>query len=197
MTDTLADIAALAAQFAGREISEIAPGTRLYADLGLTGDDAHGLMAVFAERFSVDMGGFVWLRYFDDEGWNMLDPAVVMAASLVSRGFMAQWAAATSAEREITISHLADVAARRAWFEPGAEHHRPRRTAFANVLSLAAAVATAFLVLVGALACYGYLTGALGDAHRLAAIGLFAMTLLPLVLVWASIRNVRRKLASA
>lgn len=193
----IAEITALAAQFVGKEPHEITPHMRLHADLHLTGDDAHGLLATFEDRFKPDMSNFVWLRYFEDEGWNFLDPAVVMIGSLFSARFGTRWAAAMAAEREITIAHLAEVADRGAWFEPGVKHHRTRLTGLGNVLSLIAAVAIVFLTLTGAVACYGYFTGGLGGVSWLTAAGLIAMTLAPLVLVRHAIRNVERKLASA
>jgi hypothetical protein len=152
---------------------------------------------VFEDRFKPDMGGFVWLRYFEDEGWDFLDPAVVMIGSLFSARIATRWAAAMAAEREITIAHLAEVTERGAWFEPGVEHHRARSTGLGNVLSLIAAVAIVFLTLTGAIACYGYFSGGLGGVSWLTGVGLIAMTLAPLILVRHAIRNVRRKLASA
>jgi hypothetical protein len=193
----LAEISALVAQFVGKAPHEITPEMRLHADLHLTGDDAHGLMALFQDRFKVDMSGFVWLRYFEDEGWNFLDPAVVMVGSLFSRRFAAQWTAAEAAEREITVAHLAEVADRRVWFDPGPEHHRARLTGLGNVLSLVAATPIVFLAALGAIACYGYFSGEVGGVSWLTAAGLIAMTLFPLFFVWNAIGNVRRKLASA
>jgi hypothetical protein len=73
----------------------------------------------------------------------------------------------------------------------------PPGAAIGNVLSLIAAVATVFLTVVGAVACYGYLSGEVGDVSWVTAAGLIAMTLLPLFLTGHAIRNVRRKLASA
>jgi hypothetical protein len=170
---------------------------RLHADLHLTGDDAHGLLAMFEDQFKPDMTGFVWLRYFEDEGWNFLDPAVAMIGGLFSASFATRWAAAMAAEREITIAHLADVAERGAWFEPGEEYRGARLTGLGNVLSLIAAAAIAFLTLIGAIACYGYFNGELGAANWLTAAGLVAMTSFPLAFAWNAIRNVQRKLASA
>ena len=197
VSDTLAEITALAAQFTDKEPADIAPSARLYADLGLTGDDAHGLMAVFADQFKVDMSGFVWLRFFDDEGADFVGPALVLAARLISTRFDERWTAVLAAEREITLAHLAKVADRGAWFDPPPGPTRPRQSPLALPLSLLMLTATVFLALVGAIGCWGYFTGQLGGVNVLTAFGLAAMALLPLFLAWSNVRAIRGKLASA
>lgn len=197
MSDKLTDITALAAQFTGKEPGDIAPGARLYADLGLAGDDAHGLMAVFQDRFKVDMSGFVWLRFFDDEGWDFVGPALVLAARLLSTRFDERWTAVLAAEREISLAHLAEVAERGVWLDPPPGPTRPRLAPLALPLSLLALAGVAFLFFVGVLGCWGYFAGQLGGVNWVTALGLIAMALLPVVLVWSSIRSIRRKLASA
>lgn len=42
--------------------------TRLWEDLGLTGDDANDFMGSFFERFQIDPGDFDFHRYFLMEG---------------------------------------------------------------------------------------------------------------------------------
>lgn len=42
--------------------------TRLWEDLGLTGDDANDFMGCFFERFQIDPGDFDFHRYFLMEG---------------------------------------------------------------------------------------------------------------------------------
>lgn len=197
MSDALSDVTALVAQFTGKEPGDIAPSARLYADLGLTGDDAHGLMAVFADRFSVDMDGFVWLRFFDDEGWDFPGPAMVLAARLLSTRFDERWTAVLAAERESTIAHLAEVATRGAWFDPPPGPTRPRQPPLTLPLSILALAGVVFLAVVGVIGCWGYFTGQLGGVNWITALGLIAMSLLPVALVWSSVRSIRRKLASA
>jgi len=197
VSDALEEITALAAQFSGKEAGDIAPATRLYADLGLTGEDAHGLMAVFADRFKVDMAGFVWLRFFDDEYMDFMGPALVLAARLLSTRFDERWTAALAAEREITVAHLAEVAAHGAWFDPPAGPKRPRVAALALPLSCLALLGIVFLALVGAIGCWGYFSGQLGGVNWITAFGLIAMALVPFYLAWVSVGGIRRKLASA
>lgn len=197
MSDALEEITALAAQFSGKEAGDIAPSTRLHADLGLTGDDAHGLMAVFADRFKVDMEGFVWLRFFDDESADFIGPALVLAARLLNTRFDERWTAALAAEREITVAHLVDIGARGAWFDPPPGPTRPRVAALALPLSCLALLGIVFLAVVGAIGCWGYFTGQLGGVNWITAFGLIAMALMPFYLTWVSIGGIRGKLASA
>lgn len=51
-----------------REAKVLSPATRLWEDLGQTGDDANEFMGQFFERFSVDTGDFDFHRYFLMEG---------------------------------------------------------------------------------------------------------------------------------
>ncbi len=197
MSDKLSEITALAAQFTGKEPADISPSARLYADLGLTGDDAHGLMAVFADQFKVNMDGFVWLRFFDDDGADFVGPALVLAARLLSTRFDERWTSVLAAEREITLTHLVEVAARGAWFDPPPAPTRPRLAPLALPLSTLALVGLVFLAVVGALGCWGYFSGQLGAVNWVAALGLVAMAVTPFVMVWSSVRSIRRKLASA
>jgi hypothetical protein len=54
-----------------------------------------------------------------------------------------------------------------------------------------------FLSALGALALYGYFTGRIGDISLPSLLGLLAAVAGTLFLIWASWRNVQRKLASA
>lgn len=51
-----------------RETKVLSPATRLWEDLGQTGDDANEFMGRFFERFAVDTGDFDFHRYFLMEG---------------------------------------------------------------------------------------------------------------------------------
>ncbi|AXK66539.1 MULTISPECIES: DUF1493 family protein [unclassified Burkholderia] len=50
----------------------LAAGTRLWDDLGQTGDEANDFMERFFERFAVDTGDFDFHRYFLMEGEGLL-----------------------------------------------------------------------------------------------------------------------------
>ncbi|MET3817661.1 hypothetical protein ACVK00_002426 [Burkholderia sp. PvR073] len=50
----------------------LSPATRLWEDLGQTGDEADDFMGHFFERFSIDTGDFDFHRYFLMEGEGML-----------------------------------------------------------------------------------------------------------------------------
>nr|WP_241020374.1 DUF1493 family protein [Burkholderia sp. Ac-20345] len=51
-----------------RKLIPLSVATRLWEDLGQTGDEADDLMGRFFERFSVDAGDFDFHRYFLMEG---------------------------------------------------------------------------------------------------------------------------------
>ena len=55
-----------------RETKVLSPATRLWEDLGQTGDDANEFMGSFFERFAVDTGDFDFHRYFLMEGEGLL-----------------------------------------------------------------------------------------------------------------------------
>jgi hypothetical protein len=191
------EIAALAADYSATPLEEIGRETRLLGDLSLDGDDASAFMKAFADRFGVDFDGFVWLRYFGDEGLDLLAPALAFAARAISPAFARRWRAAREAEREITIGHLVRVAGARRWIHP-AEASPPRGPhAFGEVLSALMLLIVLFLSALGALALYGYFTGRIGDISLPSLLGLLAAVAGTLFLIWASWRNVQRKLASA
>ncbi|KUZ73585.1 hypothetical protein WI36_15375 [Burkholderia ubonensis] len=50
----------------------LSAATRLWEDLGQTGDEANDFMGLFFERFAVDTGDFDFHRYFLMEGEGML-----------------------------------------------------------------------------------------------------------------------------
>lgn len=198
MNDNLiVEIAELAKNHTGA--TSVTPSTRLYADLGMTGDDARGFMLTFAASYEVDLGDLVWLRYFDDENTDMLAPAAALAASVFSPAFAVRWQAARDAEREITIAHLAEVARAKTWIDPGETFRRERRVSpLLLVLSVASALIMGFFLLLGAVVAYGFLAGQLGDRNLLALVGIALMGILfPLYLGFASWRTIQCKLASA
>lgn len=126
--ETYEAIAALAVQMSGAQRDRLTPQTRLARDLGLDGDEAGEFMDAFATKFDVDMEGFYWLRYFGDEGWNMLTPATTLVARALSPAFRRRWRAAQEAEREITLAHLTEVVEAGRWVHPGTEHLPSRKS---------------------------------------------------------------------
>ncbi|KVZ12232.1 DUF1493 family protein [Burkholderia ubonensis] len=55
-----------------RPSKPLAAHTRLWEDLGQTGDEANDFMGLFFERFAVDSGDFDFHRYFLMEGEGLL-----------------------------------------------------------------------------------------------------------------------------
>ncbi|KVV40157.1 hypothetical protein WK81_21860 [Burkholderia ubonensis] len=55
-----------------RPSKPLAAHTRLWEDLGQTGDEANDFMGLFFERFAVDTGDFDFHRYFLMEGEGVL-----------------------------------------------------------------------------------------------------------------------------
>ncbi len=192
----LAEIMETAAHYSGGAVTA---DTRLYSDLGMTGDDAAAFIAAFANKYAVEMSGFVWLRYFDDEGADMMGPAIVLGASVLSPAFAVRWQAARDAEREITMAHLAEVARARVWHDPDETFRRkPKLSPLTLAFSAAALLAMAFFFVTGVIVTHGLLTGAMGDTRVVTLIGVAAVgVLLPAFLAFASWRQIQRKLASA
>lgn len=196
------EIATLAVQLAGAKRDKLTPQTRLVGDLGLDGDPAVAFVQAFSERFAVDMADFYWLRYFGDEGWNMLTSAMVLAAQAVSPRFRQRWRAARDEEREITFDHLVDVAEAKTWIHPSAAH---RPSAKPNTIGKAIGVGLTALATLGVAAfavggvvmVYGLAAGALGEVSPLSAATAALMTGLPVLLFWNAWRTIQRKLASA
>lgn len=192
----LAEIIETAAHYSDTAVTA---DTRLYSDLGMTGDDAAAFMAAFANKYEVEMSGFVWLRYFDDEGADMMGPAIVLGANVLSPAFAVRWQAARDAEREITVAHLAEVARAKIWRDPGETfRRRPKSSPLTLIFSAASVLTMAFFFVTGAFVTHGLLTGAMGDTRIATLIGVAAVgVLLPAFLAFASWRQIQRKLASA
>lgn len=51
---------------------DVTPDTDIHITLGVCGDDFHEMMDKYAERFKVDMGGYLWYFHTDEEGHNGL-----------------------------------------------------------------------------------------------------------------------------
>lgn len=144
----------------------ITANTRLYADLGMTGDDAEEFMTAFAVKYDVDMGSMVWLRHFDNESSmaDLLEPAIVIAASILSPSFAVRWQAAQDAEREITIGHLVEVALAKAWRDPSEAFRRQQKP---GTLGLIFSTITTFVfsgfAMLGVVVIYAFLNGQLAS----------------------------------
>lgn len=193
----LAEIVELAK--AVSDVDDVGPDSRLFSDLHLDGDDAGAFMERFAAKHGVDMTDFVWLRYFGDEGFDMMGPAISMAASILSPSFAVRWQAARDAEREITIGHLVEVARDKMWQDPGEEFRTPDKLSVLFLAFSAISVALmAFFFLTGFAVIYGFLAGQLGDRNLLTLFGIAATSLFfPVHLAYSSWRSIQRKLASA
>ncbi|MEQ1811966.1 MAG: DUF1493 family protein [Terricaulis sp.] len=180
--------------------SAVTPETRLYADLGMTGDDAHEFLLAFATKYDVDMERLIWLRFFDDEPStnDLMAPAITLAASVLSPSFAIRWQAARDAEREITIAHLADVARAKVWSDPGDAYRRTRgHSPLVLIFSAASLSLLAFFVLLGIAVGYAFLAGQLGDKNYIALLGVLAVSVLPFFFAFSSWQSIQRKLASA
>jgi hypothetical protein len=55
----------------GASKKEIKPGTDIFDDLGVCGDNFHELMADYSDRFKVDLSGYLWYFHCDEEGQNI------------------------------------------------------------------------------------------------------------------------------
>jgi hypothetical protein len=192
----LQDILALVEPFAeGKDVSE---ATRLHADLGMTGDDAADFVTAFGNKYEIEMSEFVWLRYFEDEGLDLLSPALIWIGQSLSPAFARRWRAARDAEREITIADLADMAEARRWHHPSTPKLAiGEERWFARVISATALLVQLFLFGLGALTLYAYLSGQIGSVNLVTLFGIAAVSALFPLLGLASWRNIQRKLASA
>ena len=195
----LAEIIDLAKSHTGAKT--VTADTRLHADLGMTGDDAERFLQAFAIKYDVDMGALEWQRYFENEATmaDMLMPAMVLGASVLSPAFAVRWQAAREAEREITIAHLAVVANEKAWREPdGSFRREPKSNALTLIFSTLALLTMGFFLAIGVAVLYAFLTGALGERQVLVLVGIAATGIaLPIYLAYASWRQISAKLASA
>lgn len=191
------EIKTLVIAYAEVKPEKIVPNARLLSDLHLDGDDAAGFIAAFTNKFGVDMSGFYWLRYFNDEGWDYLAPAVIAGARL-HPDFDRRWRAALAEEREITLEHLVDVAEAKHWIHPNPEAARASSAGLiATIIRYAVPLPVLAFAVFGVIMLYGLATGALGEVSLVTAATAVAMTAFPLLLAWTAWRNIQRKLASA
>lgn len=121
--------------------------TRLFADLGIDGDDAHQLLDSFASRFSVDMTGMDSFCYFDDEPPKLMYSELSWLLGLLSERFRAYLDECLSARKEITIGDLYVSARLRRWDFP----EEPRADARFDVWGRAQAIQLAFHAIAGLL----------------------------------------------
>lgn len=195
----LAEIIELARNQTGAKT--ITANTRLYADLGMTGDDAQEFMTAFAVKYDVDMESLVWLRYFENESsmTDMLEPTMAMVISILNPSFALRWQAAEDAEREITVGHLVEIARERKWRDPSEAFQRQQKMSVVGLIfSAAATLVSAFFLLLGVMVIYGLLAGQLGDQKVLTLVGVAAVTIFfPLYAAYATWRQISAKLASA
>ncbi|MBX3430624.1 MAG: DUF1493 family protein [Hyphomonadaceae bacterium] len=194
----LGEIIDLAKNRTGRQ--QVTPDTRLYADLGMTGEDAREFLLALAAKYDIDLERLIWLRYFDDEPSisDLMEPAITLGASVLSPDFAIRWQAARKVEREITIAHLADVARAKVWTDPGDAFRRARGySPLVIALSAASVLLMAFFVLLGAIVAYAIITGQLGEVNVVALVGVIAVSVLPFFFAFTSWRSIERKLASA
>lgn len=194
--DLLAEVVELVKSHTGAKT--VTPDTRLYSDLGMTGAPAEQFLKTFVVKYSPDMGGLIWQRYFDDGTTtsDMLEPALVLTASVLSPAFAARWQNARSAEREITVAHLAEVASTRVWRDPDDSFRRaPKAGASLNLIFSAITLFTmAFFVLLAGVVTYAFIAGELGDQRPLVLFGIVAVGLLPIYAAYASWRRILTKL---
>lgn len=92
--------------------------TRLFADLGIDGDDGHRLLDSFAARFSVDMTGMDSLCYFDDEPPKVMYSELTWLLGLLSDRFRNYVDDCLAARKEITVGDLYVSARLRRWDFP-------------------------------------------------------------------------------
>lgn len=92
--------------------------TRLFADLGIDGDDARELLDSFATRFNVDMTGVNRFCYFDDEPPKVMYSELTWLLGLLSDRFRTYVDDCLSARKEITVGDLYVSARLRRWDFP-------------------------------------------------------------------------------
>lgn len=120
-TELESEIVALAEACALKRVESVTPDMCLRADLGIDGAAAQDFMTAYKEKYGVNLDRLVWRRYFREEGFDPLAPALVFWLRRLDRDFSHRWTAAEDAEREISIAHLARVAQAKKWSDPGAD----------------------------------------------------------------------------
>lgn len=102
----------------GSDKGKLTLETRLYADLGIDGEDGQKLMESFAGRFSVDMSGTDTFCYFDDEPPKVMYSELTWLLGMLSEGFRDYIDQCLSARREVTVGDLYVSARLRRWDFP-------------------------------------------------------------------------------
>jgi len=87
----------------------IGPGSRLYHDLGLTGDDLHEAVVWFSHRFRVDVTGMDLRSFAPGEGWRLWEWP---------------WPFPQKTYRELTVRDLAEVVRAGSWKASRFGRHR-------------------------------------------------------------------------
>lgn len=108
----------LAPYCSGEDKDKLTLETRLFADLGIDGDDGHDVMDSFAKRFSVDMTGADSFCYFDDEPPKMMYSELTWLLGLLSEKFRDYVDRCLSARKEVTVGDLYVSARLRRWDFP-------------------------------------------------------------------------------
>lgn len=102
----------------GADKGDLTLETRLFADLGIDGDDGHALLDSFAARFSVDMTGMNSFCYFDDEPPKVMYSELTWLLGLLISRFRTYVDDCLSARKEITVGDLYVSARLRRWDFP-------------------------------------------------------------------------------
>jgi hypothetical protein len=102
----------------GADNGDLTLETRLFADLGIDGDDGHELLDSFASGFSVDMTGVNSFCYFDDEPPKVMHSELTLLLGLMNDRFRAYVEQCLAARREITVGDLYVSARLRRWDFP-------------------------------------------------------------------------------
>jgi hypothetical protein len=104
-----AEIAGGLGRFAASTRQPIAPGSRLYHDLGLAGDDLFDALVWLSHRFSIDLTGMDLRRFAPGEGWDIW-------------GW--PWPFPQRTYRELTVRDLADIVRAGSWAASGIGRRR-------------------------------------------------------------------------
>lgn len=103
---------------AGSGAGDLTLETRLFADLGIDGDDGHEVLKSFASRFHVDMTGADSFCYFDDEPPKVTYSEFTWLTGLLSERFRDYVDDCLSARKEVTVGDLYVSARLRRWDFP-------------------------------------------------------------------------------
>lgn len=102
----------------GADKGELTLETRLFADLGIDGDDGHDVLDAFAARFKVEVTGMNSFCYFDDEPPKVMYSEATWLLGLLSQRFRDYVDDCLAARKEITVGDLYVSARLRRWDYP-------------------------------------------------------------------------------